>query len=209
MMSLPLLRPAVAPEKMRRMETVERATSAMRRLLEDLVDIAAIEKGVLSVSPSLVEGQTLLSDAQAVFGPSIEGRGLAADWDSLARGVMVWADNDRILQILGNLVGNAIKFTPAGGRIALTVTTREAEIEIGIEDSGPGIPEADRDRVFDRFFRGSRPTGQGAGLGLAIARALVEAHGGRIGVGHAANGGARFFFTLLRNAPGLATRSQE
>lgn len=102
---------------------------------------------------------------------------------------------------LGNLVSNAIKFTPAGGKIALTTSTREAEIEIGVEDSGPGIPEAERGRVFDRFYRGSRPRGQGAGLGLAIARALVEAHGGRIGVATAASGGARLFFTLTRTAP--------
>jgi signal transduction histidine kinase len=99
-------------------------------------------------------------------------------------------------------VGNAIKFTPAGGRISLTVTTRDTEVELGVEDTGPGIPEADRARVFDRFFRGSRPSGQGAGLGLAIARALVEAHGGHIDVAGAASGGARFFFTLPRTAPG-------
>ena len=201
---LHLLRSAVAPEKLRRLETIERATSAMRRLLEDLVDIAAIEKGVLSVSPSLVEARSLLTDAAAVFVPSIENRGIVANWASVDAGVMVWADSVRVLQILGNLVGNAIKFTPAGGAIALTVTTRDAEIELGVEDSGPGIPEPDRERVFDRFFRGSRPKGQGAGLGLAITRALVEAHSGRIGVATAASGGARLFFTLPRTAPGDA-----
>jgi signal transduction histidine kinase/DNA-binding NarL/FixJ family response regulator len=198
---LQLLRTAVPPEKMRRFESVDRATTAMRRLLEDLVDIAAIEKGVLSVNPSLVEGQSLIFDAQALFVPSIEDRGLAANWDSIEPGIMIWADGGRVLQILGNLVGNAIKFTPPGGTISLTVTTRDTEVELGVDDSGPGLPEADRDRVFDRFFRGSRPRGQGAGLGLAIARALVEAHGGRIGVGSAPSGGARFFFTLPRTEP--------
>ena len=201
---LQLLRTAVAPDKMRRLETIERATSAMRRLLEDLLDIAAIEKGVLSVSPSLIEAQSLVADAEAAFLPSIEDRGLTADWGSFGPGIMVWADRGRILQVLGNLMGNAIKFTPPGGRIALTVSTREgdSEVEIGVEDSGPGVPAADRDRVFDRFFRGSRPSGQGAGLGLAISRALVEAHGGSIGVATAKSGGARFFFTLSRTAPG-------
>jgi signal transduction histidine kinase len=201
MLALPLVRRIVPPEKAGRLETIELATSAMRRLLDDLVDIAAIEKGVLAVSPALVEGESLLADAGAVFVPSIEGRGLAARWPSLPPAVKVWADRDRILQILGNLIGNAIKFTPAGGEIALTLSTRDTEVEIGVEDSGPGVPEADLDRVFDRFFRGSRPRGQGAGLGLAIARALVEAHGGRIGVDRAASGGARFYFTLPRNAP--------
>ena len=194
--SLQLARRAVAPEKMRPFEAVDRATTAMRRLLEDLVDIAALEKGVLSVDPSLVEGRQLLLDAEALFVPSIEARGFTAVWGTIDPGISLWADSQRVLQILGNLVGNAIKFTPAGGVISLTVTARDAEVEIGVEDSGPGVPEADRDRVFDRFYRGSRPTGQGAGLGLAIARALVEAHDGRIGVTTASSGGARFYFTL-------------
>jgi signal transduction histidine kinase len=198
---LRLARGVVAPDKMRHFDPIDRATTAMRRLLDDLVDIAAIEKGVLSVDPSLVDGQSLLLDAQAMLVPSIEHRGLTATWGAMEAGISIWADGGRVFQVLGNLVGNALKFTPAGGAISLTVTTRDEEVELGVEDTGPGIPKADRDRVFHRFFRGSRPTGQGAGLGLAIARALVEAHGGRIGVTTAASGGARFYFTLPRTAP--------
>ncbi|MDP8998496.1 MAG: ATP-binding protein [Myxococcota bacterium] len=201
-MGLHLLRHSLPPEGVKRIEAVERATSTMRRMLEDLVDLAAIEKGVLSVTPALVDARNVLEEAHALLAPSIDRKGIALDWQSGESGVMVWADGERIQQILGNLVGNAVKFTRSGGRIGVTTVARDAELEVAVQDTGPGIPGEDQARIFDRFYRGARPSGQGAGLGLAIARALVEAHRGRIWVESRVGVGTVMRFVLPRTAPG-------
>jgi signal transduction histidine kinase/DNA-binding NarL/FixJ family response regulator len=197
-LGLQVLRKGVAPESMRRFEAVERASTTMRRLLEDLVDIAAVEKGVLSVVPVPVDVRELLDEARVIHAPTIESKGIEVEWSVPDAGVGVQADRERVLQVIGNLVGNAMKFTPTGGRIAVVATVRARDVAIAVSDTGPGIPVADRARVFDRFFRGARPSGHGAGLGLAIARALVQAHGGQIEVDGAPGQGATFRFTLPR-----------
>jgi signal transduction histidine kinase len=115
--------------------------------------------------------------------------------------VKVWADRERVLQVLGNLVGNAVKFTPPGGRITVAAALEDDGIAITVADTGPGIPEEEHALLFDRFFRGSRPIGRGAGLGLAIARALVRAHGGRIWVKSQLGHGTTFGVVLPREAP--------
>jgi signal transduction histidine kinase len=200
-LGLQLLRGTVAPGTLRPLEVVERATTNMLRLLEDLVDVAAIEKGVLSVDPVLVEARALMDDARAQLAYSVENKRLTLDWRSCEPDFEVWADRQRVLQVLGNLVGNAVKFTPPGGRIAVATTASEDEVVISVEDTGPGIPAEDHARLFDRFFRGSRPSGHGAGLGLAIARALVHAHGGRLWVNSELGRGTTFSFTLRRCPP--------
>jgi signal transduction histidine kinase/DNA-binding response OmpR family regulator len=201
-MGLQLLRRSLPPEEIKRIEAFERATSTMRRMLEDLVDLAAMEKGVLSVAPALVDVRELLEEAHELLAPAIDRKGIALDWRSGEAGVMVWADSERIQQVLGNLVGNALKFTPRGGRIAVSTVARDAELEVAVQDTGPGIPEEDQARIFDRFYRGARPSGHGAGLGLAIARALIEAHRGRIWVESRVGAGTVMRFVLPRTAPG-------
>ncbi len=197
-LALELLRGGVAKESMRRFEAVERASTTMQRLLEDLVDIAAIEKGVLSVSPTPVDVRELLDEASILHTPAIEARGIHITWDAPPPGVVVHADRERVLQVLGNLIGNASKFTPAGGSITVAAKVEPPAVAFSVRDTGPGIPEADRARIFDRFFRGARPSGHGAGLGLAISRALVHAHGGQIGVESVVGQGATFHFTIPR-----------
>jgi signal transduction histidine kinase len=199
-LGLQITRNGVAPENMRRFEAIERATSTMRRLLEDLVDIAALEKGVLSIAPSLVDAHALFEEAKTMLAALVESKGLSLHWHSDEE-TIVWADRERILQVLGNLVGNAVKFTPAGGAIRVTASADVREMMVRVSDTGPGIREADQAHVFNRFFRGSRPSGHGAGLGLAIAQGLVHAHGGRIGVESAEGRGATFFFSLPREPP--------
>ena len=203
-LGLQILRPSIAPDGERRVATIERASRTMGRLLEDLVDIAAIEKGVLSVAPALVDARALFEDERTMLAPSVERKGLELRWVPCAEGVTVWADRERVQQVLGNLVSNAVKFTPLGGRVAVTTSSEGHWLVVAVEDTGPGIPQEEQGRVFDRFFRGSRPSGHGAGLGLAIARALVEAHGGRIWVDSEPGKGTKFSFTLLRSAPNAA-----
>jgi signal transduction histidine kinase len=197
--ALQLLRTFVPREGSRFLDMLERASSTMRRLLEDLVDIAAMEKGVLSVNTAPVDVQAMVEEARGLFAPLVSNKGIRLDWPD-APPLTVPMDRDRVLQVLGNLVGNAVKFTPPGGTITLRTQADERQVRFRVEDTGAGIPAQDQPRLFDRFFRGSRPSGHGAGLGLAIARALVQAHGGRISVESEVGKGTSFEFTIPTTA---------
>ena len=105
-------------------------------------------------------------------------------------------DRHRLLQVLSNLLGNAIKFTPVGGTVRLDVVQRAAEVVASVSDTGPGISPEELPHVFDRFWHAGRRRGGGAGLGLAIAKGLVEAHGGRIWVESLPGRGTTFSFSL-------------
>jgi signal transduction histidine kinase len=106
---------------------------------------------------------------------------------------MVSADPDRLQRVILNLLDNGIKFTPGGGQVSLTARQKGEGIEISVRDTGPGMSDEERERAFEPYYRGE---GGGAGLGLAIARAIVEAHGGRMGIERGETQGSRVWFTL-------------
>jgi two-component system sensor histidine kinase KdpD len=117
-------------------------------------------------------------------------------WDAEAAApVQVLADWDRLAQILDNLIGNADRLAPPGTPLVIDVATAAGAVEIGVVDTGPGVPSEMAGRIFDRFVRGG-DTAPGTGLGLPIVRALVEAQGGRVWLEHPPGGGARFAFSL-------------
>jgi two-component system, sensor histidine kinase ChiS len=120
------------------------------------------------------------------------------------RGLTVWADRDRVAQVLTNLIGNAIKFTPARGKVTLSAHRNGGSwAEVTIADTGPGIPGAEAEKIFDEFYQVTRPgkdKSQGVGLGLAISRKLIEMHGGRIWVESEVGRGSVFHFTLPTQA---------
>jgi signal transduction histidine kinase len=105
-------------------------------------------------------------------------------------------DRDRLEQVLSNLFGNAFKFTPEGGRVMVRASKVDASVQIAVEDSGPGIPAADLPRIFDRYWRGDRASRDGAGLGLAICKGIIDAHGGNICVESVLGRGTTFWFTV-------------
>ena len=166
----------------------------MQRLVEDLLLLARADEGSL-VRPEPVEVDLFLTELW-------DGLALTASRDfrlGALPGGTVQADPDRVAQVVSNLVRNAVEHTQEGGIVALTTRVSDGELELAVEDDGPGIPPDHRDRVFDRFHRtdpGRARRSGGAGLGLAIARAIVVAHGGRISAGPSAVGGARVAFTL-------------
>ena len=123
-------------------------------------------------------------------------RATAATRAPRRRAPEIWADDDRLLQVFENLIGNAIKFTPAGGRVTIGAQSRAGEVLFSIADTGAGIPAESLPRVFDRFWQAKRAERRGAGFRLPICKGLVEAHGGRIWVESAPGRGSTFCFTI-------------
>ena len=192
MLQAGLLRPVPDERSQKTAESIERSASRMSRLIDDLLDVTRIEEGGLSVEQVRVATApaiTYIVDAQEAAGSELR-TDVAPDVPD------VWADRDRLLQILDNLVGNAVKFTEPGGRITVGAAPRGDEVLFWVADSGPGIAPDDLPHVFDRFWQAQKGRRSGAGLGMAIAKGLVEAHGGTIWVHSTLGRGTTVFFTM-------------
>ena len=176
---------------------VRGAAQRMKRLLEDLLDLGRLESSRPHLSLEAVPVNALLEQAIAQARTIAETRHLHLNLHPLPEEASARCDRDRVLQVLENLLGNALKFTPPGGTIELGAMGASADLEISVRDNGPGIEEAALARVFDRYWQQSR-TGVGVGLGLPLARAIVKAHGGRIRVTSTPGQGCAFSFTLPR-----------
>jgi sigma-B regulation protein RsbU (phosphoserine phosphatase) len=179
-----------------RIGSIRQLTEQMQRLRQDLLDVASIEAGRLSVEIDWYEPELLLRDAAEHFSPVAAERSVALEVRAEAGLPPVVADRERVLQVLGNLVGNAFKFTPAGGRITLGADRAPEGVRISVTDTGPGIAPEHLGHVFDRFWKTQGGNRTGAGLGLAISKGIVEAHGGTIGVESVVGEGSTFSFTL-------------
>ncbi len=178
-------------------EAINESAELMSRMIQDLLDVSSIEGGHLSLERSAQSVRPIMDRAVQMF------EGVAASHrialvPSIEPGLpAMHADGERVLQVLANLVSNAVKFTPDGGRIELTARRAGDEIEFAVTDTGPGIPPEDVDHIFDRYWHARRSARtSGSGLGLAIARGLVEAHGGRIRVESTVGQGTTFRFTI-------------
>jgi signal transduction histidine kinase len=187
--------PAEAPAR-RQVAMVRRAGERMNRLIQDLLDVKRIEGGHLAVEPQPTPPVDLLADAAEMQRPIAAAAGLALEMDAPDDLPAVLADGARIQQVLANLVGNATKFTPRGGRITLRAAPAEREVLFGVVDTGPGIAPEQLPHVFGQYWQASRTDRRGIGLGLTIARGLVEAHHGRIWVESVLGEGSTFYFTL-------------
>lgn len=181
-------------------ETIQRAVSRMQRMIEDLLDYASIDAGSLSLRLSVHEIAPMVEDAVALVRSRAAAKGLRVITE-LADVPPVSCDQHRIQQVLSNLLENAIKFTDAGGSITLRAEPRGDEVELSVTDTGRGIAQDELPHVFDRFWRAPGAGVRGAGLGLSIAKGIVEAHGGRIGCHSELGVGTTFFFTLRTSPP--------
>ncbi|ACG72404.1 GAF sensor signal transduction histidine kinase [Anaeromyxobacter sp. K] len=191
-----LLRSGAAPRLRRHAETIQRSAARMDRLIRELLDLSSIEAGRLVVEPRPEPLDAVVEEALAGLSPLALERGIALGADTGGAREPVPCDRERILQVLSNLVGNALQFTPRGGHVTVRATLAPAEARVEVRDDGPGIAPAQLRRVFDRYWKsGSR---RGSGLGLSIAKGLVEAHGGRIEVESRLGAGSTFRFTLPR-----------
>lgn len=184
------------PRTRERASLIRRLAHQMSRLIQDLLDVAAVEMGRLTIERSWHDAAALAREGIEMLDPLAAERGLTIVRDVPDRLPWIFADRARVLQVISNLIGNAVKFTPPGGTIVVGARGCDEHVVYSVSDTGPGIPEADLPRLFDRFWCGAHPGNLGAGLGLSIARDVVEAHGGRIWVESGAGEGATFRFSI-------------
>jgi len=176
----------------------------LRELVDDLFELARLDAGDVAWEPVPVGVAELVEETAEAFRPSAQERRVTLT-EQVAEGVpAVAASPERLQRVLFNLLENAVAHAPSGGAVTLTAARDNGVVRFEVADTGSGIAPDDAARVFDRFYRGgdgaSRPAG-GAGLGLAIARAIVEAHGGRIWVANPGERGARLAFTVPVHSP--------
>ncbi|MFN2637744.1 MAG: PAS domain S-box protein [Gemmatimonadaceae bacterium] len=187
--------PADAPGQ-RQVAIVHRAGERMNRLIQDLLDLRRIDSGALLVECKFVPAHALLTEAAEMLRPLAAGSKLELRLEAAEDLPPVPADPNRVQQVLSNLIGNAIKFTPHGGSITVRGERTDGEVLVSISDTGPGIPPEQLPHIFGQFWQGARADARGIGLGLAIAKGIVEAHKGRIWVESVVGEGSSFFFTL-------------
>ncbi len=179
-------------------ELIKGSVARMAALVEDLVSAANLDAGNLRVNPTPNAPAQLVREACMLSAPLIEAMHLVIEQRCASSLPEVAADRARVLQVLINLLGNAIKFTPAGGKLSVRAEQREQRVRFAVSDTGPGIAPADLPRVFGRYWTSgtAHHSGQGLGLGLFIAERIVAAHGGRIWVESTLGAGACFYFEL-------------
>jgi two-component system, chemotaxis family, sensor kinase Cph1 len=177
-------------------ERIHRSTERMTTLIQDLLDLAKIEAGrfIVDAKPESIE--SIVEESIELLHPLAEQKHIALTTSVEAPGAHVKADRDRIFQVLSNLIGNALKFTPEGGSVHLAVEQVEECVRFSVRDSGPGISAAQLPHLFNRYWQARKRAREGTGLGLFIAKGIVEAHGGTLWVESQEGVGSTFSFKL-------------
>jgi len=190
------------------LKIIRRSGERMNHLIQDLLSVTTIEAGRLSIAPRKTNVHDLLQDASEALEPIAREKSLTLAVDAASDLPPVRADAARVQQVFSNLVGNAVKFTPAGGAITLSAVRADGKVHCSVTDTGPGIPASQIPRLFGKFWQAKRGDGRGVGLGLAIARGIVEAHGGTITVTSEMGRGSVFTFALPLWDEKTATRER-
>jgi signal transduction histidine kinase len=177
-------------------EEVRRAASRMERLLLDLLDVARIESQTLLINPAQVDIGAFVNEVSRSYRPLFVARAITFDVEGPTPAVVGSFDHDRIVQVFSNLLGNALKFTPAGGTVRLRAERRGSDVEFILCDTGLGIHPDALPNVFKRFWQIDTDARRGLGLGLYICEKVIEVHGGRIWVESELGKGTTFHFTL-------------
>jgi len=183
------------------MKRFERYAARMNGLVGDLFDIVSIDSGRLSVRPNRHDVAAVLVEAVQTFLPAAVEKGISLHCETGDHALLADFDSGRILQVLANLVANALKFTPRGGQIVLRGERAGDGLRVSVSDTGAGIPNDQVEAVFERFWQGGKDDRRGLGLGLYISRCIIEAHGGRIWAENAPGKGSLFIFTIPGGVP--------
>lgn len=184
------------PEARRRIDIVERATKTMETLICDLLDMATIQTGKLTLHVADEEVGAIVQEAVDLEAPLAAERGLVLEADLQVAGVHLRCDRARLMQVLGNLCGNAIKFCNPGDHVRVSARVAERTLLLEIADTGPGIPADDIPHLFEPYWSTARGRQRGTGLGLYISNTIVEAHGGTIAVDSTVGHGTTFRILL-------------
>ncbi|QSQ27933.1 sensor histidine kinase [Pyxidicoccus parkwayensis] len=197
-MNTELLKRAARPDETehRRLASTLKAVDQMEGLIGGLLDRARLQGMPMPLALQSLSVDGLFQQALEVLRPLIQDKNQLLTVEVGPGASHVRADGARILQVLANLVGNAIKFTPRGGTVALRARREAGQVCIAVEDSGPGIPSQDVPHLFERFWKGRGSGKLGTGLGLSIVKSIVEAHGGALRVESREGHGSTFFFSL-------------
>ncbi len=168
----------------------------LQAIVDDLLDLSRIQAGRIELHRKPVPAAALLDEAARALRQAAQAAELTLRMESVEPSPEVSADPERVQLILGNLVSNAIRYTPAGGSVTLSAAVEGKLVRFAVTDTGAGVPREYQERIFDKFFRVPGDRSGGVGLGLYIAREIVQAHGGQMGVESAPEHGAAFWFTL-------------
>lgn len=186
--------PEVAPGFLQRMQV---EVDSLAQMVQELLELSRIESGQVPIRAAVVPAAAVVQGPVDRLAPQAERAGLTLDVELPDGAARVLADLERMSQVVTNIVHNAIKFTPSGGRVTVRARQTATEMVYSVADTGPGIAAADLSRIFERFYKADRArAGGGTGLGLAIAKHIVQAHGGRIWAESRLGDGSTFYFTL-------------
>jgi len=186
----------IAADDREQLEIIDISAKRMQRLIEDLLDVTRLEGGKrLPIEPAPLDVESLFAETYELFRSQAVTSSITLQYR--AGGVpQVYADRHRVLQVLSNLIGNAMKFTPPGGMITYRAEPQDRNVRIVVSDTGPGIPKENLGDIFNPYWQAKRTARLGAGLGLPIAKGIVESHGGRMWVESEPGKGTKFLFTL-------------
>jgi signal transduction histidine kinase len=195
-LSADLLAGAEAGQRDELVETIRSSARQMQRLIQDLLDVARMESGKLSVARDPFDPEPLIREMCESNDPIAKQKQQRIVCEIEGPLPRICGDRERLVQVFGNLIGNAMKFTPERGVITVEARPVRGSVELVVRDTGPGIPEADLRKVFTPYWQAKKTAHMGAGLGLAIVRGIIEAHGGQVRAENAGGGGAVFRFTI-------------
>ena len=195
----------VTEKQERYLSRINSNADRLARLIGDLLDLSKIEAGKIELRPGRVALPALIKEVADSLRSIAADKLIGIEVPDADDGLDAWADRDKVMQILTNLIGNAVKFTPPHGRVAVIVAMQDPEwVKLSVLDNGPGIPPEEAGKIFDKFYRAQHTNKlnvKGTGLGLAISKSLVQLHGGNIWCESGADGGSIFSFTLPARQP--------
>src|SRR5581483_8391806 len=194
----------VEEDQMTFLTMTSRNIDRLDKMVRDVLDFSKISAGKMELRQEKVDLRELLGQVIGTFRPQAESSSVSLELSEVELLPPVWADRDKIEQVLNNLLNNAFKFTEQKGRIVLSARLQDDSIEVSVADNGIGIPADEQKKIFERFYQVgdslTRISG-GTGLGLSIVKHFIEAHGGTVGVESEPGKGSRFFFTLPIYSP--------
>jgi signal transduction histidine kinase len=189
----------INPNQEKFLKLGKKNTERLIRLVTDMLDLARIESGKMKMKREKLDIGSLADEVAVTCEKELLDKQISFKMDIKQDIGMIWGDKDKITEVILNLLNNSIKYTPSGGTVAIRIEDAGEEILFEISDTGPGIPKKDHEKIFDKFERITTKKQEGTGLGLPIAKDIVELHRGKIWVESEPGKGSKFIFTLPRD----------